>query len=147
MRRLAGAAFAAALMLAVPARAQMNIYPPIDAPTVNGSVKITTGLTFQQVLGAITPTTANPNPRRSLTIQNNNASDSCNVIVGTNQITAGTTTTSTSITINGNTLTAAQASIVLTAGQSYTRYYPFVPSDIIFATCATTGDSLYVDTQ
>lgn len=114
--------------------------------TTNGSVKIATGLTYQQVLPTLIGTST---VRQSLTIENNQAtgSDLCYLIVGTNQIVAGTTTTSSNITIGGNTVTAAQASITLTPGGSYTRYWPFVPSDAIYATCATTGDSIYADTQ
>lgn len=114
--------------------------------TVNGSVKITTGLTYQLVLAALPGTST---VRQSLTIENNQASgtDVCYLIIGTTQVTAGTTTTSTNITIAGQTVTAAQASIVLSPGGSYTRYFPYVPSDAIYATCTTTADSLYIDTQ
>jgi hypothetical protein len=93
--------------------------------TVNASVVIATGNTFQQVLAAATKATK----RNSLTIQNNNATDACWVYVGpTASATKGT-------------------ALQLAAGQSYTRYYPYVPSDVIAATCATTSDTLYVDTQ
>lgn len=114
--------------------------------TVPASVTITTGLTYQQVLPSILGATTQ---RQALTIQNNQASgsDLCYVIVGTTQVTPGTTTTSSNVTINGKTVTAAQASIVLSVGGSYQRYFPLVPSDAIYATCATTGDSLYVDYQ
>lgn len=110
-----------ALWLVSPASAQTT-----NAATTNGSAVITTGNTFQQVLAAVgTP----PAVRRSLTVQNNNASDACWVYVGpTASATKGT-------------------AIQLAAGQSYTRYYPYVPSDVIAATCATTSDTLYVDTQ
>lgn len=94
------------------------------AQTTNASAVIATGNTFQTVLAAVT---AN-NQRRSLTIQNNNASDACWVYVGAGSATKGT-------------------AIALAAGQSYTRYYPYVPSDAIQATCATTSDTLYIDTQ
>ena len=99
---------------------------------------ITTGLTYQQILPA-------NGGRGSLTIQNNNASDQCELLVG-GPWQAGDTT-STSRTVGGVSVTALQGSIVLAAGQAYTRYYPYVPSDIILATCASNGDSLYVDTQ
>jgi hypothetical protein len=114
--------------------------------TLNGSVKITTGLTYQLVLAALPGTST---VRHSLTIQNNQASgtDVCYLIVGTTQVTAGTTATSTNVTIAGATITAAQASIVLSPGQAYTRYFPYVPADAIYGTCTTSGDSLYVDTQ
>ena len=96
------------------------------AATTNCSVTIATGSTFQQVLAAVA---APPATRRSLTIQNNNAADSCWVFVGP----SGSATKATSI--------------LLTFGGSYTRYYPYVPSDAIQATCATTNDTLYCDTQ
>lgn len=151
-------ALLACLLFAATAHAQSNVigncyngpnsggtastYSPCPGviTTTNQSVKITTGLTYQTVLAASVT-------RHSLTIENNNSSDTCYLIVGTTQITSGTTTTSSNITIAGATVTVAQASITLGANGSYTRYYPFVPSDTIYATCASTGDSLYVDTQ
>ena len=145
-RASAAAAVLAAFLLPEGAFAQATGFP-LNAPTTNGSVSITTGLTYQTLLAAA-PTRADGRPsRNSLTIQNNNASDACYLVIGTNQITAGTTTTSSTITIGGSSITAAKASIVLSAGQSYQRYFPYVPGDAIYATCATTGDSLYVDTQ
>ena len=97
-------------------RAQQNRF------TLNGSAVITAGNTFQTVLAAA--------PRWSLTIQNNNASDSCWVYIGSGSATKGT-----SIQLD------------TTHGTAYTRYFPYVPSDAIQATCATTSDTLYVDTQ
>lgn len=94
------------------------------AATTNGSIVIATGNTFQTALAAIT----NTNQRRSLTIQNNNVTDSCWLFIGGGSATKGT-------------------SILLASGASYTRYYPYVPNDAIQATCATTADTLYVDTQ
>jgi hypothetical protein len=94
------------------------------AQTTNGAMVVTTANTFQTILAAVTQT----NQRRSLTIQNNNASDSCWLFVGSGSATKGT-------------------SILLLAGAAYTRYYPYVPSDAIQATCATSADTLYVDTQ
>jgi hypothetical protein len=96
------------------------------AATVNGSVIIATGSTYQTVLAAVTGVTI---ARRSLTIQNNNiTADNCWVFIGGGAATKPT-------------------SILLLPGGSYTRYYPYIPSDAIQATCATTGNSLYVDTQ
>lgn len=94
---------------------------PLNANTLNSSAVITAGNTFQTVLAAKVN-------RQSVTIQNNNASDACWVYVGAGSATKGT-------------------AIALAAGQSYTRYYPYVPSDAIQATCATTSDTLYIDTQ
>jgi hypothetical protein len=117
--------------------------PPTPAlRTVPAPVKITTGLTFQQLLPAVP---VNSLARRSLTIENNNATDSCNIIIGGPW--AAGDTTSTARTINSVSLTGAQASILLLAAGSYTRYYPYTPGDIILGTCTSTGDSLYVDTQ
>jgi hypothetical protein len=117
------------------------------AASTNGSTKITAGLTYQQLLPILA---APPALRRSITIQNNQTSgtDVCYIIFGSNlAITAGTTTTSSSFTINGISVTAAQASIALAPQASWTRYFPEIPSDAIYGTCTTTGDSIYVDTQ
>lgn len=100
--------------------------------TINSSVVIATGNTFQQVLASIigaTGQTGVANVRQSLTIENNNASDSCWVFIGP-------------------TASAAKGtSILLLAGGSYTRYWPYVPPDNIAATCASNSDTLYVDSQ
>jgi hypothetical protein len=118
MKRL----LAAALFLALSCGAALA--QAIVAPTTNSSVVIATGNTFQTVLTAVTTS----NQRRSLTIQNNNASDSCWIFIGAGSATKGT-------------------SILLLAGVSYTRYFPYIPADAIQATCATTSDTLYVDVQ
>lgn len=151
--RLLGAACALALSVSL-AFGQGANNPVIQAPTTNFSVSITTGLTYQLVLAAQTIVEPPPpSARHSLTIQNNQASgsDLCYVIVANAalaaQITPGSTTTSSGLTVNGASIAAGKASIVLSVGQSYTRYFPYVPSDAVYATCATTADSLYVDTQ
>lgn len=108
------------LLVCAPALAQT------PAATTNSSAVIATGNTFQSVLAALG---APPAQRRSLTIENNNATDSCWIFIGaTGSAAKGT-------------------SILLLPGGSYTRYYPYVPSDNIAATCATTSDTLYVDSQ
>lgn len=94
---------------------------PMNLNTLNSSAVIVTGNTFQTILAAKTN-------RQSVTIQNNNASDACWVFVGGGSATKGT-------------------SIALAAGQSWSRYFPYVPSDAIQATCATTNDTLYIDTN
>lgn len=98
---------------------------PTNRSTLNGSVSITTGNTFQTVLASIAGTTT---VRQELTIENNNSSDSCWIFIG-----SGTATKATSI--------------LLLSGGSYTRFFPFVPNDAIQATCASTSDTLYVDTE
>jgi hypothetical protein len=101
---------------------------PTPAATTNGSVVITTGNIFQPILAALG---APPAQRRSLTIENNNATDSCFVfIMGV-----------------GETTPTAARSILLLPGGSYTRYFPYVPADAIQGTCASNSDTLYVDTQ
>jgi len=121
MRRwfLPGLALLAALAWAAPSSAQS-----IVAQTTNGSVVIATGNTYQTVLAAL----SGFGTRRSLTIQNNNLTDNCWVFIGAAAATKGT-------------------SILLLPGGSYTRYSPYIPSDAIQATCATTSSTLYVDTQ
>jgi hypothetical protein len=98
---------------------------PANTPTTNRAVAITTGGTFQIVVPASTS-------KLSVTIQNNNSistgTEYCYVYVG-----SGTATTSNSI--------------ILAPGGSYQRYFPFLPSDDIQATCTTTNDTIYVDTQ
>lgn len=98
--------------------------------SLNSSTTITTGNTFQTVLPALTSTTYPGTPsRRSLTIQNNN-----------------TTTDNCWLWVTTGTPSEAKA-ILLQPGQGYTRYWPYVPSDAIQATCASSSDTLYVDTQ
>lgn len=96
---------------------------PVNRSTLNSSVVIATGNAFQTVLASNFNTFTQ---RQALTIQNNNAADSCWLYIG-----SGTPTKATSI--------------LLLAGGSYQRYWPFVPSDAIQATCASTSDTLYVD--
>jgi hypothetical protein len=114
------AVIAAALFFAPVANAQTN------TPTINGSVTITTGNTYQNILSAVA---APPAIRRSLTIQNNNTNgDNCWLFIGSGSATKAT-------------------SILLSPGGSYQRYYPYVPSDVIQATCASNSDTMYADYQ
>jgi hypothetical protein len=100
--------------------------PPPNLPTVNGSVTLNATATYTQLLPA---TALNSFARRSLTIQNNNTNgDLCWIFIGS---AAPTTPTS----------------IQLAQGIPYQRYFPYVPNDKISGTCASTGDSIYVDTQ
>ncbi len=136
------------IILDIPYRSEAQVPSTpssVLATTNNFAVIITTGLTYQQLLPA-------GQNRRSLTIQNNQISgtDVCYFIFGqniTSQITPGVTLTSTNLTIQGNTITAGAASMVLNPGQPYTRFYPYIPSDPMYVTCSTTGDSVYVDIQ
>lgn len=114
--------------------------PVITATTIPLPAIVAAGLTYQQLLPQ-----ALSGSRNSLTIQNNNATDNCEIIVGGPWQVGDTTTTSR--TINGASVTGAKASILLQPGISYQRYYPIIPSDQILGTCTTTGDSIYVDTQ
>ena len=94
----------------------------VPALTTGRSVAITVGATFQTVVAA--------GNYRSLTIQNNNTNtDNCWVYVAN----AGSPTTANSI--------------LLTPGAAYTRYFPYIPNGAIKATCTTTADTLYADTQ
>jgi len=122
MRALLRAALAAAALVsaAFPSAAQT------PAATTNGSVTIATGSTFQTILAVLA---AGNTQRRSVTIQNNNTNgDNCWLFIGGGSATKAT-------------------SILLAPGGSYQRYYPYVPSDAIQATCATTNDTMYLDTQ
>jgi hypothetical protein len=120
----------ALLFFAADAKAATSISgSATNRSTVNASVVVTTGGTFQTILPSIQGTSTQ---RQALTIQNNNASDNCWIIFG-GGITAGNAT--------------AAKSILLAAGQGYSRFFPYVPSDEIEATCTTTSDTLYVDTQ
>lgn len=159
MRYLTGATAALWLLACSPVVwGQAANNPVIQAPTTPLSTTITTGLTYQLILPAQTIVEPPlPGARHSLTIQNNNvsagalSSDLCYLIVANSalaaQITPGTTTTSSNVTVSGKTITAAQASVVLSGGGSFQRYFPYIPSDAIYGTCATTADTLYVDTQ
>ena len=113
---------AIALVLASPVYAQTTVQGvPIQRSTVNASATITTGNTFQTVLAATIT-------RKALTIENNNATDSCWLFIGSGSAAKGT-------------------SILLLAGGSYVRYWPYVPNDALQATCASNNDTLYIDYQ
>lgn len=120
------AAFASGAALAqAPSPDQTNAGVVINRSTINSSATIAAANIFQQILPSILNSTTQ---RQALTIQNNNTTDACWVHIGT-----GTPET-------GN-------SMLLTAGGSYQRYWPYVPSDAFQATCANTSDTLYIDIQ
>jgi hypothetical protein len=101
----------------------------VNTSTLNKSVAVTSGNTFQQLLPSII---GNAGARRqSLTIQNSQASgtDNCWIYIGP----IGNATKATAI--------------LLAPGQAYGRYWPYVPSDQIAGTCSGTGDTMYVDVQ
>jgi hypothetical protein len=91
-------------------------------PTTHAVITITTGTVFQQVLP--------PSSKlEGLTIENNNTNgDNCWLFIG-----------------SGNATTAGSS--LLARGASYIRFWPFVPSDAIQATCESLGDTLSVEMQ
>jgi hypothetical protein len=114
---LSAAALAIALLLGSATFAQT---PP--APT-HKSVTIVIGNKFQGVLNASTIAL------RMLRISNNNTNeDSCWVFVGSSRA-------------------SKEGSYEVPAGKEYLRYPPFVPSDAIQATCASSSDTLDVEYQ
>lgn len=113
------------------------VYAQSAIPTRNNTAIIATANTYQSLLTA--------GNRRSLTIENNNATDSCWIEVS--GLVAVGNTTATTVTINGVSVTSQKASISLLPGGSYTRYYPYIPNGAIVGTCASTSDAIYVDVQ
>jgi hypothetical protein len=86
-------------------------------------IAIAAGNKFQQIV----PSNNTGTDRRALTIQNNASNgDNCWVYVGGDK-------------------PSKDGSVVLAPGKSYDRYWPFVPSDAIQATCASASDNLYVE--
>jgi len=102
--------------------AQQPATPLADVPqTVKSSATITAAGKFQQVLAP------SATERQALTINNFNA-DSCWLFIGSGHATK-------------------ENSTELVARGSYVRYWPFVPSDAIQATCATSSDTLDINTR
>jgi hypothetical protein len=97
---------------------------PID-PSEDNLVTIATGNAFQQVIGS----NGSAMERHALIIKNNNANgDTCWVFFGVAKA-------------------SKEESVVLASGGSYVRYWPFVSSDAMLATCASTSDTLYVEVK
>jgi hypothetical protein len=95
---------------------------PINASD-NNLVTIATGNTFQQVIGFNGTATE----RQSLMIKNDNSNgDSCWVFFGGDKA-------------------SKEKGVMVASGDSYIRYWPFVSSEAIQATCASTSDALYVE--
>jgi hypothetical protein len=67
--------------------------------------------------------------RRALIVKNNNTNgDTCWLFFG-------------------NAKASKEESLILASGGSYVRYWPFVSSDAMLATCASTSDTLYVEVK
>ena len=93
------------------------------SPADHCLVTIVAANKFQPLL---TADNAHASERRALTIENRNSNgDSCWVYVGNNPA-------------------SKQESEELTAGKSFVRYWPFVPSGGVQATCASNSDTLHV---
>lgn len=96
--------------------------------TLNSSATITTSGTFQTLLASTQ--ISNTTRRQALTIENNNAAGpNCWIYLGP---TASATIAN---------------SILLPVGGSYTRYWPYVPSDNIAGTCGANATTIYLDVQ
>jgi hypothetical protein len=97
--------------------------PPVPTKTL---VTIVTGNKFQQIL----PENNTGKDRRALVIDNNNTNgDACWVFVGTGRA------------------SKEESDQVLAPSEEYVQYWPFVPSDEIQATCASSSDTLSVEYQ
>jgi hypothetical protein len=107
-------------------RALSNPDIEVCSPSDHCVVTILMANKFQQVL---TAGKANAPERRTFTIENNNTNgDSCWVYVGSASA-------------------SKEESQEVAQGESYVRYWPFVPSDGIQATCASSSDTLNVQYQ
>jgi len=147
INRLIALVFIATLsLLTAPTIAQTPVEGiPTDAGTLNHS--LVPGTTYVQVLAAAPPTTNNSNPRRAITIQNNNTNtDNC-FVDDTGLVAIGNSTATSVTTTDGNTITSGQASILLSPGGSYQRYWPMIPNGRIVAVCAGGSDSLFIAVQ
>jgi hypothetical protein len=102
---------------------QVALQTPVN-PSDNNPVTIGSGNTFQQVIGS---SNGNPKERQALIIKNDNSNgDSCWVFFGGDKA-------------------SKEKGVMVASGDSYVRYWPFVSSEAIQATCASTSDALYVD--
>jgi len=89
----------------------------------NNLVTIATGNAFQQVIGS----NGSATERQALIIKNDNSNgDSCWVFFGSDK-------------------PSKEKSVIVASGDSYVRYWPFVSSDAMQATCASSSDALYVE--
>jgi hypothetical protein len=93
------------------------------SPSEYCQITIVTANSFQRVLP---PNKADAPQRRTFTMENTNTNgDSCWIYLGSESA-------------------SKEASQKIIAGQSYVRYWPFVPSDGAQATCASSSDTLVV---
>lgn len=122
---------AAAIYAALVAGACAQTTPLSSTPK---SKSIASGLTFQLL--------ADSANRRVIEIENNNttSTENCWVLVG-GPWQAGDTTASVR-SIDGASITASKDAWLLQPGGSFTRYYPYIPSDPILVTCTNAGDSV-----
>jgi hypothetical protein len=115
-----GALAIACLLLSSPIFAQQ------PATSTKNLVTIVTGNKFQQIL----PENDTGKDRRALVIVNKNTNgDSCWIFIG-----------------NGR-ASKEKSKKVLAPNEEYLQYWPFVPSDEIQATCASSSDRLSVEYQ
>jgi hypothetical protein len=92
-------------------------------PDDNNVVTIARGNSFQQVVGS----NGNAAERKALIIKNNNTNgDTCWVFVGGDKA-------------------SKEKSVSIDSGGSYVRYWPFVSSEAMQATCSSTSDTLSVE--
>jgi hypothetical protein len=101
---------------------QEALQTPIN-PSDNNLVTIATGNRFQQVIGS----NGRATERQAIIIKNDNSNgDSCWVFFGGDKA-------------------SKEKGVMVASGDSYIRYWPFVSSEAIQATCASTSDALYVE--
>jgi hypothetical protein len=101
---------------------QAELQTPIN-PSDNNLVTIATGNVFQQVIGS----NGSAAERQAIIIKNDNSNgDPCWVFFGSNKA-------------------SKEKSVIVASGDSYVRYWPFVPSDAMQATCASSSDALNVE--
>lgn len=152
------------LAMAQPSPPQQSGQPiegvPLSQSTINGSEVVTTGLTYQLLLaGSLT--------RRNFQIQQNNVantSDVCYLLYGANITSQVVIAANGTVTLNGSplttssnltiatasgttTVTAAQASDVLSQYGAEGRYFPINPSDPILFTCTQSNESVSLHWQ
>jgi hypothetical protein len=132
IRRIAWIALLSLAIGAVP----IVVHAQSSLPQDNATISVTTGLTYQSIAPA-------DNTRQMIEIENNNLSGTDTCYINVDGLVAVGATTSTPVTTKNGATTAGKASVQLSPGGSYTRYYPYVPSGPIVGTCAQAADSIY----